>query len=209
MSLEEEIALGNERLPDGACGRSRKADLYIRGRELLLKKWKCLQCPTDRSPQFGGPRNTFVDADQGRCTIQLVVATLEKRTKWTTEHTGAVSAGFDGDTGIAAVIIVDGAVDPEVFVHNLQPGSAVHVIEGIALANCRIDKLPCLVSADSVCQEDCLTEATELPRVRSSAPEVQLLRARRHDILAYPPTPVSGFEPSGQVSDWVARIVVP
>lgn len=138
----------------------------------------------------------------------IVTAPLGDKERWTRDHTGTMLRAFGAGFGTTAVVIVDGEVDPEALVLNMLPQCGVHVIEGLALANCCLDIMPHLVVADSVCKEEGLTEVSELPRVKSSAPEVQLLRARENDILAYPPTPGEGFEPSGQVSDWVARIVV-
>jgi hypothetical protein len=134
---------------------------------------------------------------------------LRDKERWTVDHTLAVEAGFAGNRN-AAVVVVDGSIDVEALKHNLLPERKVHVIEGGALVNAGAKELPRIVEPASVCDLEGLTAPTELPRVKSWAPEVQLLRARKNDVLAYPPTPCSdGFSPSGQVSDWVARVVVP
>ena len=109
----------------------------------------------------------------------------------------------------AAVVIVDGAVDPEVLKMNLRENAQSHVIESVSLTNADFKRLPQIVCADDVCIKEGLSAATELPRVVSTSPEVQLLRAKISDVIAYPPTPfMDGLHPSGQVADWVARIVV-
>ena len=189
-----------------------RADLYKRGRRLLLGAWQCTQCEDGRPGQLGGPLNTFLDRVDG-CDppwmVHLIVSgTLGAKDRWTAEHTAALEAGLPDNN--AAVVIVDGAVDKEAFKGNIRSDGRVHVIEALALANVSFEGLPRIVDAGSVCEAEGLSAATELPRVKSSAPEVQLLRAKENDILAYAPTPDRDeLSPSGQVTDWVARIVVP
>ena len=192
---------------------SARSLLYARAQWLLRDVWGLPAAPPETHGCLGGLKNTFLEAEGSECRVHLVVtAALKEKERWTPQHTAALEHGMAGTSPpSAAVVVVDGNVDPEALRLNLREDAVVHVIEGLSLLSAPSEgPLPRIVQPQEVCATEGLTSTTERPRVNSAAPIVQLLRAKANDVVAYPPTPFSdGFDPSGQVEDWSARIVVP
>jgi hypothetical protein len=185
---------------------SRQKFLYERARELLLTTWRLVPLQADEKYRgFGKIENTFRDSESG-CIINLIVPPRIKT--WTVEHTMGAEKGLLKRNGFT-VIIVQGEVDEEALRLNLRSHSRVHVISDLVLTNA-VTPGPVLVEADNfLLQSVSVKSVDELKQVRSSAPEVQLLRAMRGDVIAYPPTACPGpCRPSGQVDDWALRVVV-
>lgn len=171
---------------------------------------------------LGAVEHTFVEENEGRYSMVHVCVSepLKAGLSWKKPHSAALEdallsleqADDEADVSHFAAVVVDGPVSPEVLQANLALDRAVHVIESCVLSAADFSRLPIVVSPSSVCEEEDLSEISELPRVRAAAPEVQLLRAVEGDVLAYPPTSPEDaaalMVPSGQVFDWTARFVV-
>lgn len=172
---------------------------------------------------LGAAEHTFVEENEGRYSVVHVCVSepLKAGLSWKKPHSAALEDALlsleqadddEADISHFAVVVVDGPVSPEVLQANLALDRAVHVIESCVLSAADFSRLPIAVSPSSVCEQEDLSEISELPRVRAAAPEVQLLRAVEGDVLAYPPTSPEDaaalMVPSGQVFDWTARFVV-
>lgn len=187
-------------LPEKALCKSRRYFLYVQARKLIRDVWGFRAVP--EAPE------KFMDSENVK--VRLVVSKpLPDREAWDIASTMAVEREIGSDDHQEVLIVVDGAVQPDALSRNLHPESKVRVIEAQALANSDLDALPEVVDWESVCLEEDLGGPNEMAKVRSSAPEVQLLRVRKGSVLAYRPTPeIRGVAPSGQCSDWEARLVV-
>lgn len=220
---KNDMAASYEVLGESRC-RTRQAVLYELASELLKTVWKLRPMSKEEEERifaFSEPKYTFVEqtwyAGYEVVVHLIVTQPLANSEVWTQRHTCELERLLhiwqnemkDPSQINAAVVVVDGAVDPEVLKMNLRENAESHVIESVSLTNADLEHLPQIVCADDVCIKEGLTAITELPRITSASPEVQLLRAKISDVIAYPPTPfMDGLHPSGQVADWVARIVV-
>lgn len=200
---------------DSPACPTRLEHLYELGRELLKEVWKLKPVTATLIKKIhciGAAEDTFIENKNGGYVVHLVVTKSLNGKRWTPCHTLALEQDLKCAANIgkdAAVVVVDGDVDKEALDMNAREDALVHVIDAIVLTNADLSELPHLVDPQSVCETEGLTSATELPWVSIAAPEAQLLRAKVHDVIAYPPTPdYEKIRPSGQHFDWVARIVI-
>lgn len=191
---------------------TRLEHLYELGKRLLKEVWKLKPLRGGlliaKVNCIGAADDTFIENKDDGYVVHLVVTKSLESGRWTACHTLALERELKLKN--AAVVIVDGEIDREALEMNGREEATVHVIDAVALTNADFSELPYLVTPESVCVNEGLTSVTELPWVNIIAPEAQLLRAKAHDIIAYPPTTPSSdkLRPSGQHFDWVARIVM-
>lgn len=183
-----------------------EAYLYSAAREVLTCIWGLRASTLEEAisrKALGATNNCFLDAD-GKAVLLIVTLMCKP---WTCAHTLGAEKGLR-EASARAVIIVRGEVKGEALCMNLREDTVVHVMRDTTVLNLPAE-LPVIVQASSRLLQDLGVESSnELKKVKATAPEVELLKARAGDVIAYPPRSEDSVAPFGQENNWTARVVV-
>jgi hypothetical protein len=180
--------------------------LYSSARSVLEESWGLKKITSAEAVELGALgalENCFKDK-QGELVVLLVTL---MRTAWTPDHTRGAEKGIY-EAGARAVIVVRGEVKSDALRLNMQKDSVVHIIRDTTILNLP-PQLPVVVRPTlSFFHEFGIEDISELKKVKATAPEVELLKARHGDVIAYPPRSEDSIAPFGQEDEWTARIVM-